>query len=81
MKVLQRNMDVEAALPKDAEATEDLPRHAMGLYLSPQDLRVCRSLINKWYLPMDVIELQTKFHNVFIQVVRGMPVARSGRAV
>ena len=69
-EILQHIVDMKAALRKDAEAM-DLPRHAMGLCPAAQDLRVCRILILKRYRPLDAIESQAEFHQVFVQVVRG----------
>ena len=70
-KMLQHIVDMKAALTKDAEAM-DLPRHAMGSCPKAQDLRVCRILILKRYRPLDTIGSQAEFHQVFVQVVRGM---------
>ena len=68
--MLQHIVDLKASLTKNMEAM-DLPRYAMGLQPEPQDVRVCRILILKRYRPLDTIGSPAKFHQVFVQVVRG----------
>ena len=68
--MLQHIVDLKASLTKNMEAMV-LPRYAMGLQPEPQDVRVCRILILKRYRPLDTIGSPAKFHQVFVQVVRG----------